>query len=96
MHQPPGEPLHQHPVPAPLEHLQVEPHRLPAPAQRPGWLPAVDGLRSLRLPAQGRCADHAGADRPDQEAGRPVLRSPPTGPHSSGWANISHLKFEPN
>ena len=29
---------------------------------RDGGMPAVDRLRPLRVPAQGRGADHAGAD----------------------------------
>ena len=34
---------------------------------------AVGGVRSLRLPTQGRGADHAGADRSHQETDRAIL-----------------------
>ena len=39
----------------------------------------MGGVRSLRLPTQGRGADHAGADRSYQEAGGSVLRLPAAG-----------------
>ena len=50
-----------------------------------GWLPAVDRLRPLRVPAQGRGADHAGADWPDQEISRSLSWLPATSSHFSRY-----------
>ena len=76
-----GEPVHQHPVLEPLVHLQVVPHRPLPHAEGDGGLPAVDRLRPLRLPAQGRCPDHSGANWSDQEISWSLSWLPSINPH---------------
>ena len=57
-----GEPFHEHPVRTSVVHFQVVSHGLLAHEERYGGGAVVDGLRAVRVPAQGRGADHAGAD----------------------------------
>ena len=52
---------------------------------RDGGVPAVDRLRPLRVPAQGRGADHAGADWPDQEISWSLSWLPATSSHFSRY-----------